>query len=402
VRLARAAPAPIPSDATPATATLLAAIARYTRNVYRLRRGNAVRLLRGGGEAFPAMLAAIDGAQRSVVLEMYTIDDDATGRRFLDALAARAAAGVAVRLIFDALGSVGLDDDHVARLHAAGVEVLAYHPIAPWRKRFNLSHRDHRKLLVVDDAVGFAGGLNLSDDYAAVADGGRGWHDVHAELRGPVVADLARLFRRTWLREGGRPYPAPPAAERRSAEAMNVAARIVDNSRARRRGAIRRAYVTAIRAATRSVLLENAYFLPDRRLRVELVRAVRRGVEVTVIVPGRSDVRAVEWAGLYIHRRLAARGVRVLHWTGPMMHAKTAVVDATWSTIGSFNFDARSLRYNLEVVVEIIDPELGAQLEQRFREDQLGTVPFDEQAWVRLPWWKQALAWLAYRFRAWL
>lgn len=392
---------PARADYTPATTTLLAAITRYARSLYRLRRGNDVTVLRDG-DALPAMLAAIADARRSVLLETYIFVDDATGLKFVAALIERAQAGVSVRLIFDAIGGLGLDAAHVDRMRKAGVQVIEYHPIAPWRARFNLSHRDHRKILVVDDEVGFTGGINLSDDYAPISVGGKGWYDVHCSLRGPVVADLARIFRRTWIAEGGAPYAAPEPAEQRPVLPANIAARVVDNTRRRRRGAIRRAYLAAINAARESVLIENAYFLPDRMLRRALVRAARRGCEVAVIVPGRSDVRAIEFAGLYIYRWFVQRGVRILRWTGPMMHAKTAVIDATWSTIGSYNLDARSLRYNLEVIVEIIDGDVGAGMVEQFRIDQESTTPFELATWKAFSWWRKALAWLAFRFRSWL
>jgi cardiolipin synthase A/B len=391
-----------PTDLTPAPQTLLATIARYARSTYRLRRGNAVKVLQAGRESFPAMMRAIAGARRTIVLETYIFEDDATGARFIDALIERAKAGVVVRVIYDAIGSFFLRSASATRMRAGGVRVIEYHPVAPWRKRFNLSRRDHRKILVVDDEVAFAGGINLSDDYADLADGGRGWHDVHCELRGPVVADLARLFRRTWLGEGGDVYPAPPSAEEHPINAMNLPVRVVDNAKVRRRGAIRRAYLTAFKAARRSILIENAYFLPEYRLRLSLARAVRRGVEVAIIVPGSSDVKPIEYAGLFGYRWLTKRGVRLLRWKGPMMHAKTVVVDGTWLTIGSYNFDARSLRYNLEVVVEVIDEQIGHQMERQFHFDELETVPYDEAAWKRLSWWKKAVAWLAFKFRTWM
>jgi cardiolipin synthase len=367
-----------------------------------LRRGNAISVLQSGRETFPAMLRAIGGARRSILLETYIFDDDRTGQRFADALIGRAQAGVEVRVIYDAMGSIAQGAAQPARLRSAGVQVIEYHPIAPWRKRFNLNRRDHRKILVVDDEVAFAGGINLCDDYVALADGGRGWHDVHCELRGPVVADLARLFRRTWLSEGGAPYPAPPPADDHPFQPANLACRVVDNAKVRRRGAIRRAYLTAFRAARHHILIENAYFLPERGVRMSLARAARRGIEVSIIVPRSSDVKAIEYAGLYGYRWLTRRGVRLLRWTGPMMHAKTVVIDGVWCTIGSYNFDARSLRYNLEVVVEIIDDGVGAELQRQFRVDEAHTVPYDEDAWRALPWWRKALAWLAFRFRTWL
>jgi cardiolipin synthase len=382
--------------------SLLATVTRYTRGVARLRRGNALDVLVGGGPTFRAMLAAIAGAHHSICLETYIWDDDATGTRFADAIMNRARAGVAVRVIYDAIGGFGMSGRFVDRLRAAGVQVLEYHPIAPWRARFNVSKRDHRKILVVDDEIGFAGGINLNDDYAPKEDGGLGWHEVHCQVQGPAVADLAHLFRAVWIAEGGPTYPPPPRAEDVTARPGDIAVRVIDNSKLRRRGAIRRAYVTAIRGARRTILLENAYFLPDRRLRRALYSAVRRGVEVTVIVPGRSDVKAVEYAGHYVFRKVAAKGVRILCWQGSMMHAKTAVVDGIWTTIGSYNLDNRSLRHNLEVIVEILDLDTGAAMERQFRYDESLTTPFDPSEWHRRRWWQKALAWLAFRCRRWL
>ncbi|HVV84350.1 MAG TPA: phosphatidylserine/phosphatidylglycerophosphate/cardiolipin synthase family protein [Kofleriaceae bacterium] len=385
-----------------ARTTLLAAIARYARSTYRLRRGNDVRLLRAGAETFPAMLAAIAKAQRSICFETYIFEDDRTGGRFAEAFIERVAAGVRVRFLYDAIGGFGLHDAFLGRMRDAGVELIEYHPVAPWRARFNLANRDHRKILVVDDEVAFTGGINVGDDYAAVAEGGAGWHDLHCELRGPVVIDLARLFRRTWIAEGGAPYPPPPYPPDDAKAPGTVAVRVVDNMGRRRRGAIRRAYLTAIAAAQRTVWLENAYFLPDRGLRRALARAAARGVEVAVIVPGRIDVRAVAYAGLYVHRKLAARGIKLMVWRGPMMHAKTAIIDGVWGCIGSFNLDSRSLRYNLEVVVEVIDDQVGGVLERQFALDRSRCDPFDPTAWSRLPWWRRLLAWMAAQVHNWL
>ena len=394
--------AAVQPDAAPETASILAAITRYARSLYRIRRGNAVKVLVGGGPAFRAMLAAIEGARRTICLETYIWEDDRMGTRFADAVIARAQAGVAVRVIYDAIGGFGMSDAFVDRMRAAGVQVIEYHPIAPWRARFNVSKRDHRKILVVDDEIGFTGGINIADDYASKEDGGVGWHDVHCELRGPVVSDLARLFRSLWINEGGVPYPPPTRAEEVGQRPGDIAVRVVDNSKLRRRGAIRLAYVSAIRAAQRAILLENAYFLPDRRLRRALYLAVARGVDVAVIVPGTSDVKLIEYAGYYIYRKMAARGVRILRWQGPMMHAKTAVVDGIWTAIGSYNLDNRSLRYNLECIVEILDTDVGAAMEGHFRKDEALTVPFEVAQWTTLRWWQKAVAWFAFRMRNWL
>lgn len=385
-----------------AGAKLPAELRRYVTQLQRFRAGNQVTLLRAGRETYPAMLEAIAGAKRQILLETYILDDDRTGERFGSLLRDKAAEGVEVRLLFDSVGGLGIAGDWLNRLVDAGVEVLEFHPIAPWRQRFNLSRRDHRKILVVDDEVGFTGGLNISDHYADAADGGHGWHDIHCRLRGPVVLDLARLFRRTWLYAGGDPYPAPPRADTARPADDGALARILENGKRRRKREIARAYLHAVNAARQTVHLENAYFLPNRQMRAALRRAAARGCDVQVIVPGRSDVKAIEWAGLYIYRFLARRGVKILRWKGVMMHAKTAVVDRVWSTIGSYNLDARSFFYNLEVTAEVLDPEHGEVMEQQFALDAARSDPFDEAQYLSMPWWKRALCWLAFRFRAWL
>lgn len=377
-------------------------LARYARTLLRWRPRCEVTVLRDGAETYPAMLAAIAGATTSILLETYILAADATGDRFKAALIERARAGVAVRIIFDAVGSFGLSTTWLDELRAAGCQVIDFNPIAPWRRRFRLSHRDHRKVLVVDSRVAFTGGLNIANDYAAVEDGGAGWHDMHCRVTGPVVLDLARMFRRTWLRAGGPPFPPmrPPTAAPLGSGGSYV--RLLDNTLRRQRGTVRRTYLHVIRTAREAVWIQNAYFLPDRGLRRVLAGAALRGVDVRVMVPGRSDVRVIEWASLYVLRRLSHFGVKILRWRGPMMHAKTAAVDRVWSSIGSYNFDAQSRFSNLEVTLEILDPQTGEELARNFERDLASCDPYDEASWSALPWWKKALAWLSYRLRRFL
>jgi len=379
-----------------------AELRRYARNLVRWRAGNEVTLLRAGRETFPAMLEAITAAQASICLETYIFDSDRTGRRFAAALIERATAGVAVRVMYDAIGSFKLEASLVADLRAAGILVVEYHPLAPWRRRWGVSRRDHRKILVVDDEVAFTGGVNITDENADVEDGGKGWHDLHCRVRGPVVSDLARLFRRVWMRSGGDVYRAPPRASKVPPTAGVVPVHMLDNRVTRRRRVIRRAYLHAINAARDAVLLENAYFLPDRGVRRAMAHAVKRGVDVRVIVPKQSDVPLVQYAGLYVYRRLVKAGIKILRWRGVMNHAKVGVVDGVWSIIGSYNLDARSLVYNLEVAIEALDPALGAVMVEQFRRDEANADLFDDRAWTALPWWRRALAWLAFQARGWL
>jgi cardiolipin synthase len=211
------------------------------------------------------------------------------------------------------------------------------------------------------------------------------------------------MFRRTWIRAGGSYYaPPPPDAASRAPQPGASFVRLLDNTRRRQRATVRRAYMHVIRAARRTVWIQNAYFLPDRGIRRQLARAVHRGVDVQVVVPGRSDVRMVEWASLYVLRALARQGVKILRWRGVMMHAKTAVVDAMWSTIGSYNFDAMSRFNNLEVTVEILDDQVAGALVTHFERDVANCDAYDADAWRRLPWYTKALAWLCFRLRRFL
>ncbi len=377
-------------------------LAPYARTQQRWRAGCDVTVLRDGGATFPAMLAALATAEESICLETYILAADQTGDRFKAVLIERARGGVKVRLIYDAVGSFGLPSSWIDDLTAAGCEVIAFNPIALWRRRFRLSHRDHRKVIVVDNHLAFTGGLNISDDYASIADGGVGWHDMHCRVTGPIVFDLARMFRRTWIRAGGARYA---TVQRGATAAPGTGAcfvRLLDNTLRRQRGTVRRAYLHVIRAARTSVLIQNAYFLPDRGLRRALARAAQRGVDVRIVVPGHSDVRVIEWASMYVLRGLARNGVKILRWRGPMMHAKTATVDTTWSTIGSYNFDAQSRFSNLEVTVEILDPATSQELASNFEQDVANCDLFSEETWRRLAWWRKALAWVSYRLRRFL
>jgi cardiolipin synthase len=374
----------------------------YARSLLRWRTGCEVTVLCDGAETYPAMLAALAAARSTICLETYILAADLTGDRFKAVLLERARAGVQVRIIYDAVGSFGLSSGWVDELRAAGCEVIAFNPIAQWRRRFRLSHRDHRKILIVDNEVAFAGGLNIANDYASVDDGGIGWHDMHCRVTGPIALDLARMFRRSWVRAGGKHYPPVPTSGDAKPGPGACFTRLIDNTRRRSRAATRRAYLHVLRAARESVMIQNAYFVPDRGLRRAMVRAVRRGVEVHVMVPGRSDVRLAEWAGLYVLRGLTRGGVKVHRWRGVMMHAKTCVVDAIWSTIGSYNFDSMSRFNNLEVTVEILDADVAGKLVECFERDLEGSDPFDQNSWRKLPWWKKGLAWVSYRLRRFL
>lgn len=375
----------------------------YVPRRERLRAYNCVTPLVGGGDAYPAMLEEIRTARRRVHLEMYILKDDEIGRQFQAAFIERAKTGVEVRVLYDGLGSFALPSRYVDELLQAGVEVQVFHPVAPWRSRWGLNNRDHQKILIVDDEVGFCGGLNVGDEYRPVEQGGGGWHDMHARLEGPAVFDLSRVFRETWIKAGGAPFPEPELAAPRPDRARHTAlVQVISNERLLKRSRMRFAYLHAIRRAEKSIHLTNAYFIPDRGLRSAFARAVRRGVDVRVIVPSTSDVRAVYHASRHLYSRLLRRGVRIYEWPERMMHAKAGVIDGVWSTIGSYNLDRRSFLHNLEVALVSIDRDLGERMEVQFQRDLAVCKEVELETWLKRAWWRKYVEWFFFQLRYWL
>ena len=377
---------------------------RYLTRPERIRPRNRVLPLRGGEQAFPRMLAAIAGARRTIDMEIYTIRADGVGERFRSALEERARAGVTVRLMYDALGSFGLPDAFASSLEAAGAKVSVYAPLAPWRRRFGWNKRDHQKILIVDDRIAFTGGLNVTDQYVPVEEGGGGWFDVHAELEGPAVQDLARLFRRNWIHAGGDMFDKrePPEFVDPPGGMPSTAVQVISNAQMRSRSHMRHAYLRAIRHADRAISVMNAYFIPDSGLRRAFARSARRGVSVRVIVPSVSDVRAVYFASRHLYARLMRSGVRIFEWPERMMHAKSAVIDEIWTTIGSYNLDRRSMKHNLEVAIIVIDRTIGDSMQAQFELELARCREILPAEWEQRSWWEKWREWIYYQFRYWL
>jgi len=298
------------------------------------RDAGQVTILGGGAEAFPRMLACIEAARATVHLEVYAFALDATGERFADALSAAARRGVRVRLVVDGVGSVLEGRSLEALLGSAGVQVRIYNPLTALL--LGRLARDHRKLLLVDDEVAFVGGINIGDAYGG-GGGEPAWADLAAELRGPACAWLGASLR------GGRPAP------------MHGPVRLqLSGIGGGRR--LRRRYLTAIGAARRAVTIAHGYFLPDLRLVRTITAAARRGVAVTLLLPGKSDIPLAHPATAWLYGRLLEAGVRICEWERSVLHAKVAVMDGERLLLGSFNLDPLSL-VNLETLLEVREPE---------------------------------------------
>ncbi|HAZ08312.1 MAG TPA: cardiolipin synthase B [Elusimicrobia bacterium] len=345
--------------------------------------GNRLSLYTRGQDLFSAMAEAIEAARLSVHLETYIFGDDSTGRGFAALLARKAREGVRVRLIYDSVGSLDMDPSVETRLRNAGVQILEYHPVAPWRPRWAWNKRDHRKILVCDGRVGFTGGMNLCHEHAPTKLGGHDWPDAHLKVEGPAAYDLDRLFRAVWHRQTGRWFE----SDGRPDQAVGTArARVVGNHEILHRLVIREAYLNALRAARLEVVIANSYFIPDWRIRRALTRAAKRGVSVRVLVPGFSDVKSVWHAMRANYGPLLSRGVRIYEWQGPMLHAKAVVVDRRWCAVGSYNLDHRSLHHNLEVNLHSLDRPLAEDLTSRFERALEDSREITLEEWRRRPW----------------
>jgi cardiolipin synthase len=306
---------------------------------------------------------------------------DATGRRFLDALARRARAGVEVRVLYDGFGSLGTDESALDRLRSAGGDVVVFNPLARFWPRFAPRRRDHRKILVVDGAVAFTGGLNIGDEYAGGLPGGaRGdaWRDAHVRIEGPCVRDLEAVFLESWFRADGPALAWHTLLEGERPRAGNVRCAVLSDGPAHRRRRMRELIVSALREAEHDVRLVSPYFAPGRRVLEVLAEASARGVRVALLLAGdRTDHPALRRATRAMLPGLLERGVRVHEYDAEMMHAKVACFDQSWAIVGSSNLDRQSFEHSYEVNLVIEDADVAKRLRDRIDADLARARPVD-------------------------
>lgn len=362
-----------------------------------------LRLLKDGGQTFPAMLEAISHAKSTICLETYILEDDRIGHLFADALIKRARAGVEVNLLFDYWGS-SVSDGYLDRLRDNGVRAIPYRPILQSLQEVKVirqvSRRNHRKALIVDSRIAFTGGINISNDYAGREDGGGGFRDTHLEFEGPAALELQYFFLRTWQKAHGPAIDENRYGHQGRRPDPNV--HVVTNDMHRGRVTIRKSYRKAIRAAREKIYITNAYFLPTLGLLSGLCDAAKRGVDVQIMVAGTTDVTAVKLATRTIYGKLLKAGIRLFEWHGRVLHAKTAVIDGHWSTVGSSNLDQQSLRLNLEANAIIEDVRFARAIEIMFQEDLEHCNEITLESWHQRTPWERAASWAAYLFRDWL
>ena len=361
--------------------------------------GNKLKLLTNGGAYFPALQHAFDAAQSEIYLETYIFADDTTGRRVAAALVRAAGRGVRVHVLVDGFGSKGMFEHTRQLLAAANIEVLIFGPkTSPLTLRRNRLRRLHRKLVVVDARVAFVGGINIIDDMHTPRHTPPRY-DYAVRIEGPLIVSVLDQTERLWLRVAW-------ASLRRSAQRhrpVDAAARgtqraaLVVRDNFRHRSDIEDAYLEAIRGAHKEIIIANAYFFPGTRFRHALREAAGRGVRVVLLLQGKVEYVLLHYASRALYGSLLDAGVEIYEYHKSFLHAKVAVIDRRWATVGSSNIDPFSLMLAREANIVVDDAAFSQELYRSLHDHmQDGAMVVAKSAWHRQPLWRRALIWSAY------
>jgi cardiolipin synthase len=343
--------------------------------------GNQVDVLRNGDQIFPAMLEAIRGAERFVDFLTFVYWTGPVADEFAEALAERARAGLRVRVLLDAVGARSMNRELIELMEAAGAEVEWFRVPITWRV-WEAEHRTHRKVLIVDECVGFTGGVGIAAEWMGDARGPDEWRDTHFRIRGPAVDGLRGAFTTDWIETGraifdddtfiDQPHPGDHCVQ-----VVRGAAGIGWSD-------VAVLLRTLVRLARHRLRITTAYFTPDDEFTALLIDAVERGVEVDIIVPGpHADKRVVQVAGEAQYDELVEAGVRIWHFQPSMLHAKIVTIDGLAACVGSANINSRSMARDDEVCVTVFEPEVVATLDAHFEEDRDRSVRIEPQRWAR-------------------
>lgn len=353
---------------------------------------NQVRLLLDGPSTYDAMFAAIESAHDHVNMETYILDDDEVGKRFAALLIDKQRQGVQVNLIHDGVGTLGTPQPFFDQLIAAGINVLEFNPVNPLNAKagWDVNQRDHRKLLVVDGRTALLGGINISSVYSSGSAGTvkkrieatekMPWRDTDLQIDGPVVAEFQKLFIDTWTRQKGVPLAERdyfPALTRQGNDIVHA----IGSSPAEPYSLIYVTLVSAINAAESEILLTNAYFAPDPQMLAALKGAVERGVVVKIILPSRTDSSLVFYAGRHYYEELLESGIQIYVRKDAILHAKTALIDGVWATVGSTNLDWRSFLHNQEVNAVVLGANFGQRMRASFDADLAASEQLTLEKW---------------------
>jgi cardiolipin synthase len=369
--------------------------------------GNRVTLLFDGPATMREMMAAARAATNSINLETYIFDQDKVGNEFADLLIEKQRQGVLVNIMVDAVGAIATPAEFFDRMRQAGIRVVIFNPVNPAKAKGNwdLNNRNHRKLMVVDGKVAFTGGINISSTYAnsslfrsryrkQSADGTRvGWRDTHVKIEGPAVAPLQYSFVNLWVQQEGGELPKADYFPPLSAAGDKLVRVLAGDPEGD--SDIYKSLVTAINEAKKTIHITSAYFVPDQQIVDALAAAAQRGVDVRLVLPGVSDHGLIRYAGQGFYEQLLKAGVKIFELQVAVLHAKTAVIDGAWSTIGSANIDRRSFLHNYELNVVVMDPAFGRDMESAFNEDLRDSKEVTLEKWKHRPWTDRIREWAA-------
>ena len=355
-----------------------------------LLRGGAAELLRNGDRFFPAILDAIRGARDTINFEVYIFESDETGREFMDALMERARAGVEVRVLLDAFGSLKLKRAHRRELREAGVRLEFFRPLA-LRNLVRIYRRTHRRAIVIDGRVGFTGGAAVADKWRGDARTPKEWRDSMTRVTGALVVGVQSAFAANWVYVCGEviagPRFYPPGRDEDDAAGLSVVSSPSDAQQP-----IRMLLWLSFVNARRRLWIANSYFIPDVQLRNAVKERARAGVDVRILVPGNhTDAVPVQYAGHGFYQELLEAGIRIFEYQPSMMHAKTVLVDDTWCLVGSANLDERSMEINEENLLGIAEPGFARTAAEGLEEDFGRSREIDLETWRRRPLYRRAL-----------
>lgn len=352
-----------------------------------LVQGNSVTTLLNGDEIFPAMLDSIRSAKRSITLETFIYWKGTIGKEFAEALSARAAAGVKVRVMLDWLGCDQIDPKYIKRMRTAGVQIYEYHAFhilnpATWTM---LDHRTHRKILVVDGTTGFIGGVGIADEWRGNGNSPGQWRDNHYRVTGPVVAQLQGAFLDNWMQTTGEVLQGDdyfPALEPTGDDRSQIC-RSSWNAGAENMELL---MLMSVSAASKSIRIQSAYFVPDALTRRALIDARHRGVAIQIIVPGQHiDKGIVRDASRALWGDLLKAGVEIYEYQPSMLHCKMLIVDSVWVSVGSTNMDSRSFKINDEANLNVLNADFAARQSKVFDRDLTRTHQITYEHWLNRP-----------------
>ena len=357
--------------------------------------GNRYQVLVNGDRIFPAMLAAIRAAEQTIDFETYIYWSGAIGKEFADALAERARAGVKVHVLVDWVGSQKMEEKFVDEMKSAGVEIEKYHPLR-WAHLGRFNNRTHRKLLVVDGRVGFTGGVGIAEQWTGDAQDPAHWRDTHFQVEGPVVAQMQAVFMDNWIKTTGAVLHGADYFPALAPLAAGGAAQVFSSSPSGGSASMELMYLMSITAAKRTIRLSSAYFVPNDLAVQTMVAAVRRGVKLQIITPGKhTDTETVRAASRARWGELLAAGAEIYEYQPTMYHCKVMIVDEFMVSTGSTNFDDRSFRLNDEANLNLYDAAFAAEQATIFAADLAQSRRVTLAQWQRRPLTEKVMEHLA-------